>query len=658
MKKLTLFYIGLFLISSSACKFENELDEIQSTISIENIDVPDDFYFETGNTITLTVNDYKNNSTNVIKYDVYLFDSLEYYELISVEEEDESISEYYKLDYSFKNNLVASIFSSNNSLSKNLHIPIATKQLYIQRTEMGIQSDHIIDIENGYAQLTRENTSFKSTQENEVTDIFYCVNGSGDVFTINQTTGELAIISEYPENSGSYNCAIDTANRVMYTTSRLSPNKLWLFDIDELTWTSVGDFQSGPRMAYDHVAEEIYFSNNTNIWILDPNNAAILRTVDITNFVPSSSAGDIIFDSDGTTYISSTSGIFKGTIANDILDLTYISAASLPTTPTSLTIDSERQLWWAGNPKIDGVNKGSMYIMDKETGAFEERFEPYDVQINDLTTLPYRLEDVPDTDSDGDGIIDQYDLYPNDGERASNEYTPSIFGNGTYAFEDLWPDKGDYDFNDLVINYKYIDVRNAADLAIETKIQLSIKHIGAGYRNGFGIELDIPESSIESVSGYSHSTGLITLNSKNLEANQSKPVIVAFDDVNTDGIGSEIEILITYTEPIALTNLGNVNPFIIINQERGREVHLSNKPPTSLGGLYLGTADDNSGNGVYYQSQDNLPWAIDIVHDFAFPSEKVEITQGYQLFSSWVESGGEVDQDWYKEHNRSSQYLY
>jgi len=658
MKKFILYGISVLLFMFYSCKLHHDIDDVTPTDSIESINVPDDFNFATGNSISLVINDYKNNSKNVIKYEIYLFDSEEDYNVVSSEEEDGTISEYNQIDYSFKDNKITTILSSSNSLTKTLYIPAATKELFIKRTEMGLYSDHIIDINNGVAQLTRQITNLKSAQENEVTDIFYCVNGGGDVFTINQSTGELSIISEYPENSGSFNCALDSANRVMYTTSRQSPNTLWKFDIDELTWTSVGTFRSGPRMAYDHVVNEIYFSNGPQIWVLNPDNADLLRTIPITNFVPSSSAGDIIFDSDGTTYISSNSGVFKGTIENDTLDLTYISDASLPTFPTSLTIDSDRQLWWAGNYSVDGSTKGHMFIMDKETGAFESRFDPYDIQINDLTTLPYRLEDVPDTDTDNDGIVDQYDEYPNDAERATNEYTPSIFGKGTYAFEDLWPHKGDYDFNDLVVNYKYIDVKNGEDDVVETKIELSIKHIGAGFRNGFGIEFDIPETSIQSVTGYSLTGSLITVDGRGLEANQAKPVVIAFDDVKTNGIGAEIEIVITYTEPIASTNLGNVNPFIFVNQERGREVHLSNKAPTSLGGLYLGTEDDNSGNGNYYKTQGNLPWAIDIVHDFAFPTEKVEIIHGYPKFANWAESGGTLDLDWYKEHNRDSQYLY
>jgi LruC domain-containing protein len=35
-------------------------------------------------------------------------------------------------------------------------------------------------------------------------------------------------------------------------------------------------------------------------------------------------------------------------------------------------------------------------------------------------------------------------------------FTPSKYGTGTIAFEDLWPSYGDYDFNDVALNYQVI----------------------------------------------------------------------------------------------------------------------------------------------------------------------------------------------------------
>ena len=56
------------------------------------------------------------------------------------------------------------------------------------------------------------------------------------------------------------------------------------------------------------------------------------------------------------------------------------------------------------------------------------------------------------TDTDNDGVADEDDDYPSDPYRAYNNYYPAQGVYGTVAFEDNWPNKADYDFNDLVVN--------------------------------------------------------------------------------------------------------------------------------------------------------------------------------------------------------------
>ena len=63
-------------------------------------------------------------------------------------------------------------------------------------------------------------------------------------------------------------------------------------------------------------------------------------------------------------------------------------------------------------------------------------------------------------DTDNDGVIDSQDDYPNDPTAAYSIHTPSDTGWASLAFEDLWPSRGDYDFNDLVIDYRFTEVLN------------------------------------------------------------------------------------------------------------------------------------------------------------------------------------------------------
>merc|ERR1711879_138237 len=66
------------------------------------------------------------------------------------------------------------------------------------------------------------------------------------------------------------------------------------------------------------------------------------------------------------------------------------------------------------------------------------------ISIDDVQPI-----DTPD-DADGDGISDVFDDFPNDPSKA---FHTNNYSNSTLVFEDLWPQKGDYDFNDMVIDY-------------------------------------------------------------------------------------------------------------------------------------------------------------------------------------------------------------
>ncbi len=82
------------------------------------------------------------------------------------------------------------------------------------------------------------------------------------------------------------------------------------------------------------------------------------------------------------------------------------------------------------------------------------------------------LNCAPDTD--GDGISDANDDYPNDGTRAFDSYFPAS-GTATLAFEDLWPSQGDYDFNDLVVDYSFQTVTDASDYVVELFASFTVR---------------------------------------------------------------------------------------------------------------------------------------------------------------------------------------
>ena len=219
-------------------------------------------------------------------------------------------------------------------------------------------------------------------------------------------------------------------------------------------------------------------------------------------------------------------------------------------------------------------------------------------------------------DQDGDGVQDEEDTYPNDPARAFNNYYPAG-GFGSLAFEDLWPGKGDYDFNDLVVDYQFTIVTNAGNKVTEVLSTFAIRAIGAGFANGFGFQL--PGTSIESseieVEGTVLNENYITLNENGTEANQDKITIIVFDNANAimppvSGFGvnvipdapyvdpDTIQINMGFTPGVYSINdigLNSFNPFLIVNKERGKEIHLPDYEPTSLVDItYFGSSQDDS----------------------------------------------------------------
>ncbi|HKK09576.1 MAG TPA: LruC domain-containing protein [Bacteroidales bacterium] len=248
-------------------------------------------------------------------------------------------------------------------------------------------------------------------------------------------------------------------------------------------------------------------------------------------------------------------------------------------------------------------------------------------------------------------------------------------GYGTLAFEDLWPGKGDYDFNDLVIDFKFNINTDQNNMVNNVDATFIIQAFGAGMENGFGFQLseDIDPADV-TVSGYSIKENYISLEANGIESGQSRPTIIVFDNAYKqmphpgNGIGVNTEENAPYVTPdtiqISMTfptnqysyndlDISNFNPFLIVDQTRGIEVHLPDYKPTDLADpQYLGSMDDDSepGSDRYYKTSNNLPWAIKIYEAFDYPIEKIEIIDAHLKFDEWATSGGTEFEDWYQDN--------
>jgi len=185
---------------------------------------------------------------------------------------------------------------------------------------------------------------------------------------------------------------------------------------------------------------------------------------------------------------------------------------------------------------------------------------------------------------------------------------------------------------------------------------------------------------VVAVQGSHVNAGYIVTKGNGTEAGQSQAVFIATEDahdhfstggfVNTQEEDAYYEpytltMAIEFNSPKSYAEIGTVpyNPFLIISQNRGREVHLPGYVPTDkVDPEFFGSLDDDTdvAEGIYYRSKTDLPWAIHLPESFAYPKEKADIRNGHLRFSDWARSAGFTYMDWYRDQNgyRQSGHIY
>ena len=414
-------------------------------------------------------------------------------------------------------------------------------------------------------------------------------------------------------------------------------------------------------------------------------------TIDIpvVNTIPTVSATNFVFTSTDVTSLSTSWTIGNGT--NRV-----VIASTSPITAFSSSSSLLSSVATASSVYGKGAALGGGYVVYNGTGnavtvsGLTANTKYYFAVVEYNASSPYNatlssyLTASASTlaDTDGDGVADIYDAYPKDATRAFNTSFPAT-GFGTYLFEDNWPSNGDYDFNDLVMGYKYVTVTNAANQVVELKATLVATAAGALYKNAFGIQLDgLSPSLVTSVTGTdTKAASWLSTNANGTEAKQTYANVIVVDDISRvlptkDGnpivntiIGAPyvapdtINVVVTFTPNKVLQSDIAINPYLIVNQYREREIHMANKVPTSIAAPgYFGLNDDKSvpASGIYYVNKSNLPWALDIPAAIPYAIERVNVTAAYLNLANWAQSSGTNFTDWYLNNsgNRNADNLY
>ncbi|BDC97958.1 LruC domain-containing protein [Persicobacter psychrovividus] len=641
----------MVLLLVAACNNKPDEGVQPNSTALEDLSIPEDFNFETENINSITIDtDLKNTPFRLMN---------EHLAVILEEKTD-----------------------ANGQFSHALNIPTASDKIYLQFNKIGVPQDSFaISRSAGFdfqLKTSRGNERSQATKINGDPGLGFTYLGGWD------TNGVPDYLEPISDNiSGDFIQTIQTTLPQGYPVPEYNPHYLQ---------SSVKEFavtQNNSEVWITFVHESAGFKNTIGFYTYPTNTPPQTpeelshKTIIFPNASLNGSGGGLMMGDKvklGTFDAGTSIGFF---IIPSGYDGQQPSRSPLGTFYSLLDL----------NPEQDPNQQHMVMLWDQDEDRFVLGFEDLnrensgcDHDFNDLvltitSTPQFSTSNVPTTqtfsDSDNDGVDNAFDRDPNDARRTYYDYYP---GAGTYAsltFEDLWPSKGDYDFNDLVLDYQYQIVKNADYKVSFIEGIIIIKAIGAGYSNGFAISFpELGQGDIESTKIVTKdpndavfSTGLFQRASDGTERGQRHAVIPIFEnayDIMPSFGGAYVNVVkanpyltpdtlrfsIELTTPKLISEIGNApfDPFMIANMKRGYEIHLPGHENTSLADVDLfgeGDDDSNLSGSKLYKSNHNLPWAINLPVSFDYTQEGKSIEKGHLKFVEWVQSGGSSYQDWY-----------
>ena len=228
---------------------------------------------------------------------------------------------------------------------------------------------------------------------------------------------------------------------------------------------------------------------------------------------------------------------------------------------------------------------------------------------------------------------------------------------GVYAFEDLWPNKGDYDLNDAIVNAKHEKEFNDKGKIIKETFYLTTYQNYVELTNGLALTLNTKKepSSIAMKKVASGST-----EAEEASFTKDGNVYYLTEDFNGE-LGTTYILELTYRTPLnSSEELASIQPFIFRSEgDKNWEVHIPMEAPTAkMNTSYFGKGDDrsNPADGSYFVRQGNYPFGFYLKNAdiSAFEetilkreNESKSIDQFFPGFLEWSTSGGTTNQDWY-----------
>lgn len=273
--------------------------------------------------------------------------------------------------------------------------------------------------------------------------------------------------------------------------------------------------------------------------------------------------------------------------------------------------------------------------------------------LNDKLGVVVGVEDGTDCSFEDDVFLISSNVHGvlEDPDRPDLEYPKSDTKTGTLLYEDIWAGGGDYDMNDVVVNYTRT-INYNEDNSVNYIEDVFVPYVGldkyADYEDGFGY-----------VVAYAPGTsGITTTMLKNGEETSdvyyeagSKSIILFKDQHAVEGSTYTIKRVFTGTNKPQKTaieadefNGVKWDPFIISKgdengyAENRIEIHIPGRPATS----YAQSVDAITNHFFtnFIDSEKGFPFSLNLpISNFEVSPEGVIITDTYPQFAKWVNAG-------------------
>ena len=240
----------------------------------------------------------------------------------------------------------------------------------------------------------------------------------------------------------------------------------------------------------------------------------------------------------------------------------------------------------------------------------------------------------------------------------SRIYYPSQSEFYLAAYEDLYPIKGDYDFNDLVVGYRvYVNLdQNGNMTAIGGEGYLVAR--GADYNHDWHLRIPLPASANGSGQLSVFLPDSATADTQTpLSINSGTLDILAFESVRTrwaDGgnkfvntpsdqaliRGHRFSFETTLNSALNLAQLGEppFDPYLYV-YNTNYEIHLPGKANVIPG---------SNNTDTEFTDPSGYPFAMILPQDWQIPVEEEDLGAAYPQFLNFVISGGTSNINWYR----------